>query len=224
MAGGRGAVGDAMQEQPDPTMTTRRDVLQVAAGLGVAGTLATPADGAPIRRVDRRGVPGARNVDHAGVVVRDLDEATRFFVEVIGADLLFRSPPAAGLEGKEEAADGTTVEVAFLRFGPNLNLELLQFTGPKALTSSPRVSDNGAVHVAIWVDDVARAADHLRAQPGVEIVGDIGRPSAGADKGATWIYARTPFGVHLELVHRPAHMPYERDVAARFYGPAPAWG
>ena len=39
----------------------------------------------------RSGIPGARNVDHAGIVVRDLDEATRFFVDVVSADLLFRS-------------------------------------------------------------------------------------------------------------------------------------
>lgn len=170
-----------------------------------------------------RGIPGARNVDHAGVVVRDLDEAVRFFVEVVGADLLFRSPPASGLESKEEAAPGTMVAAAFLRFGPNMNLELLQFDGPDSGETPPRVSDNGAVHLAIWVEDVARAADHLRAQPGVEIVGEIGKPSTGADRGASWMYARTPFGVHLELVNRPAHMPYEQHAAARLYGPAPSW-
>ena len=212
-----------MQDQADAAVTDRRTMLMAAVGLGLTGTLGMPAAAAPMRQGTRRGIPGARNVDHAGIVVRDLDEATRFFVDVVGADLLFRTPPAAGLEDKEEAAGGTTVAVAFLRFGPNLNLELLQFTGPDAPARPPRVSDNGAVHIAIWVDDVARAAEYLRAQPGVEIVGDVGKPSTGADRGATWVYARTPFGVHLELVHRPAHMPYERDAAARFYGPAPAW-
>ncbi len=212
-----------MRDELDPAATDRRTMLRAAAGLGVTGAIGMPASAAPAGPVDRRGIPGARNIDHAGIVVRDLDEATRFFVEVVGADLLFRAPPAAGLESKEEAAPGATVAVAFLRFGPTLNLELLQFTGPGAPKQPPRVSDNGAVHIAIWVEDVARAADYLRAQPGVEIVGDIGKPSTGADKGATWVYARTPFGVHLELVHRPAHMPYERDVAARFYGPALAW-
>ena len=212
-----------MQDEYDQTATDRRTMLKAVAGLGLTGALGMSASAAPAVQPNRRGIPGARNIDHAGIVVRDLDEATRFFVDVVGADLLFRAPPAAGLESKEEAAAGTTVAVAFLRFGPNLNLELLQFTGPDAPKQAPRVSDNGAVHIAIWVEDVARAADYLRAQPGVEIVGDIGKPSTGADKGATWVYARTPFGVHLELVHRPAHMPYEHDVAARFYGPAPAW-
>lgn len=194
------------------------------AGLTLMGASAMPANAEPSQAPTlSRGIPGAHNVDHAGIVVRDLDEATRFFVDVVGADLLFRSPPATGLESKEEAAADTTVAVAFLRFGPNLNLELLQFTGPNASTPPPRVSDNGAVHIAIWVKDVARAANYLRAQPGVEIVGDVGNPSTGADRGATWIYARTPFGVHLELVNRPPHMPYERDTPARFYGPTPAW-
>ncbi len=209
-----------MPDGPDPAIIDRRTMLAAAAGLGLIAGVGVPARAAA---VGRSGIPGARNVDHAGIVVRDLDEAIRFFVDVIGADLLFRSPPATGLEGKEEAAPGTMVAVAFLRFGPNLNLELLHFAGPDAPEPPPRVSDDGAVHLAIRVDDVARAAEYLRAQPGVEIVGDIGQPSTGADRGATWVYARTPFGVHLELVSRPAHMPYERDTAARFYGPAPAW-
>ena len=209
-----------MPGEPDPAVVDRRAMPTAAAGLGLIAGVGVPAQAAPARH---GGIPGARNVDHAGIVVRDLDEAVRFFVDVIGADLLFRSPPASGLEGKEEAAPGTTVAVAFLRFGPNLNLELLHFTGPDAPEPPLGVSDNGAVHLAIRVDNVARAAEYLRAQPGVEIVGDVGQPSTGADKGATWVYARTPFGVHLELVSRPAHMPYERDTAARFYGPAPAW-
>lgn len=213
-----------LQDGPDPIGADRRNLLKTAAGLTLMGAIAMPANAHPVQVPTRsRGIPGARNVDHAGIVVRDLDEAVRFFVDVVGADLLFRSPPATGLESKEEAAPDTTVAVAFLRFGPNLNLELLQFTGPNAPAPPPRVSDNGAVHIAIWVEDVARAADYLRAQPGVEIIGDIGKPSTGADKGATWVYARTPFGVHLELVNRPPHMPYERDATDRFYGPVPAW-
>lgn len=212
-----------MQDETDPTGTNRRTILRAAVGMGLTGAVGLPASAAQTGQGNRRGIPGARNVDHAGIVVRDLDEATRFFVDVVGADLLFRSPPAPGLESKEEATAGTSVAVAFLRFGPNLNLELLQFVGPNAPASPPRVSDNGAVHIAIWVEDVARAADYLRAQPGVEIVGDVGEPSTGADKGATWVYARTPFGVHLELVNRPARMPYERATTARFYGPAQAW-
>lgn len=214
-----------MQDELDPVESDRRAMLKTAAGLVMMGAIESPANAEPAQAPTRsRGIPGAHNVDHAGIVVRDLDEAVRFLVDVVGADLLFRTPPAVGLESKEEAAPGTAVAVAFLRFGPNLNLELLQFNGPNSpAPPPPRVSDNGAVHIAIWVEDVARATDYLRAQPGVEIVGDVGKPSTGADRGATWVYARTPFGVHLELVNRPARMPYERDTRARFYGPVPAW-
>ena len=177
-----------MHDDFSPAGTDRRALLKTA-GLALASTFGAQANAASTGRAEGRGIPGARNVDHAGSVVPDLEEAVRFFVDVVGADLLFRSPPAAGLESKEEAAPGTTVAVAFLRFGPNLNLELLQFIGPRAPTPAPRVSENGAVHIAIWVDDVVRAADYLRAQPGVEIIGGVGEPSSGADKGTTWVYA-----------------------------------
>ena len=108
-----------------------------------------------------RGIPGARNFDHAGLVVRDLDEAVRFAVEVLGADLLFQWPATGGLETKEDAVPGTTVAGAFLRFGPNTNFELLQFAGPNRSTPSlPRVSDDHAIHLAVWVEDIRAAVEH----------------------------------------------------------------
>ena len=186
-----------------------------AVSTGSTQTIAAPAV---------RGIPGARNFDHAGLVVRELDEAVRFFVDVLGADLLFTWPATVGLEAKEDAAPGTTVAGAFLRFGPTANIELLQFQGPNRGTSSPpRVSDDHAVHLAVWVEDIERAVAYLRAQPGVDIIGEIGAPSHGADEGATWIYARTPFGLCIEVVNRPSDLPYARQTAARFYGPAPSW-
>ena len=170
-----------------------------------------------------KGIPGARNFDHAGIVVRDLDEALDFFLDVLGADLLFRAGPFAHLEAKEEAAEGTTVEVAYLRFGANANIELLNFKGPGQAKTPPRVSDEGALHIAVWVEDMQKALDYMRAQPGVDIIGEIGEPDQGQDRGASWIYARTPFGLHVELVNRPPDMPYEQTSRARFYGPADAW-
>ena len=209
-----------------PRFTAGRRHLLTAcatAALGTRDARASDCTQAPATGCDR-GIPGARNFDHAGLVVRDLEEAIRFMVDVLGADLLFQWPATGGLESKEDAAPGTTVAGAFLRFGPNTNLELLQFQRPNRITAPPpRVSDDHAVHFAVWVEDIKAAVDYLRAQPGVEIIGDVGAPSQGADKGTTWVYARTPFGLHIELVNRPLMMPYEGQTTARFYGPAPSW-
>ena len=207
----------------------RRDFFQLVGTAGVfTGAVATGAQaqtGTQGPQVDHepRGIPGARNFDHAGIAVRDLDEALSFFLDVLGADLLYRVGPFAHLESKEEAEAGTTVEVAFLRFGVNVNIELLQFRGPDTVKTPPRVSDEGAIHIAVWVEDMQKAVDYMRAQPGVEIVGEIGAPDQGQDRGASWIYARTPFGLHVELGNRPPSMPYEQTSKARVYGPAPAW-
>ena len=204
---------------------SRRGVLTACATVALAASDAWASDRAQApAAAPSRGIPGARNFDHAGLAVQDLDEAVRFAVEVLGADLLFQWPATGGLETKEDAAPGTTVAGAFLRFGPNTNLEFLQFAGPNRGTPPPPlVSDDHVAHLAVWVEDVGAAVDYLRAQPGVTIIGEVGTPSQGADKGATWIYARTPFGLHIELVNRPSAMPYERQTAARFYGPAPSW-
>ncbi len=170
-----------------------------------------------------QGVPGARNFDHAGVAVPDLDEAVRFFTDVLGAELLFRAGPYQTMEQKVDADPGTTVRVAMLRFGPNANLELLEFDGPQKAKQPPRVSDNGAHHVAIWVENVWRAADYLRQQPGVTILGEPGSTPAGPESGVTWVYAKADWGLYIECVHRPDHLPYEQDTPARIYGPASAW-
>lgn len=36
-------------------------------------------------------------------------------------------------------------------------------------------------------------------------------------------YFLTPWGMSLEILHRPAPLPYERETSACVYGPAPAW-
>lgn len=202
------------QDEPDPIGADRRTLLKTAAGLTLMGAIAMPANAHPTEVPKRsRGIPGARNVDHAGIVVRDLDEAVRFFVEVVGADLLFLAPPAAGLEKKEEAEPGTTVAVAFLRFGSNLNLELLQFAGPTAPASPPWVSKT----VRFTSRSGWRMSRKLRttyAHSRASRSSAISASPRPAPTGAQRVYARTPFGVHLELVNRPAHMPYERDTPA----------
>jgi len=45
-----------------------------------------------------RGIPGTRNMDHVGLTVPDLEQAVRFFVDVLGADELFRFAEGPGTE------------------------------------------------------------------------------------------------------------------------------
>ena len=83
-----------------------------------------------------QGIPGARNVDHIGVSVPNLDQAISFFRDVLGAEFLFRFDEGPGTENpadleKTLGVDPTsTLHIAMMLLGPSLNLELMEYVTP----------------------------------------------------------------------------------------------
>jgi catechol 2,3-dioxygenase-like lactoylglutathione lyase family enzyme len=70
------------------------------------------------------GIVSARHVDHVGMTVPNLNQAIHFFEDALGGLLLWRVGPF------HETATGVpinSVQIAMLRLGPSLNVELLQF-------------------------------------------------------------------------------------------------
>jgi len=176
-----------------------------------------------------RGIPTARNVDHVGITVPDLEAAIRFFVDVLGCDLLYRNGPFADPEGdgmeRGLAVDRRAgLDLALLRCGPNLNVELLQFATPEPAGPPPRNSDPGATHLAFAVDDLAAAMAYLSAQHGVTLLAGPNVVPFGPSAGLRYVYFTAPWGLTLELVAVTPGLPYERETDARAYGPAPGWG
>lgn len=176
------------------------------------------------------GIPTARYIDHAGYTVRDLDEAVRFFVEVIGASLLYASGPYAKpgtdyMPSRLGVSPDASARLAVLRLGANLNLELVEFTGPGQRTDYPPVSDAGGCHLAIHVDDFDIAEAYLRARPELKVLQphDNGPPGQGEEGGLRSCYFDTPFGMHLEIIKRPAHQPYEDITDARAFHTEERW-
>jgi catechol 2,3-dioxygenase-like lactoylglutathione lyase family enzyme len=174
-----------------------------------------------------RGIPTARSVEHVGITVPDLEAAVRFFVDVLGADELYRVGPFSDPDGdwmeKQLAVHPrASCVVSHLRLGPNLNIELFGWDAPDARREAPRASDVGAAHLAFYVDDIDAAAEYLTAH-GARFLGEPQHIEEGPSAGYVWWVFHTPWGLPLELVYRPEHLPYEQATPARFYGPAPAW-
>lgn len=166
-----------------------------------------------------RGIATARNVDHYGVSVPDMDQAVAFYTEALGADLLWRVGP---FHETPAGAKIDQVEIAMVRLGPNLNVELLAVRAPGQNRQVPPTTDVGAAHLAFFVDGLEAAGASVAAHGGVM----IGKPTdtAGDPKRGERIWHfKTPWGVFMELLWHPPHLPYERDTTARLYGPAPAW-
>jgi catechol 2,3-dioxygenase-like lactoylglutathione lyase family enzyme len=167
---------------------------------------------------------GLRGVDHIGITVPNMEQATAFFVDVLGCELLYeREPP-----GDDTPRDrlgvpaGSRIQgVRFLRCANGANIELFEFYSPDQREEFPRPSDVGIQHLAIYVDDLDAAAEHLR-RHGVNLMsGPNPLPGPEAGEGNRFIYARTPWGLTVELISYPESMAYEQHSDTRRWKPMP---
>lgn len=170
-----------------------------------------------------QGLPGLRGADHVGITVPDLEAASAFLVDVLGAEPFFDLGPAAAAEDGLAARLGVDPsarlrKVRFLRLGHGLNIELFEYEVAGQLRMAPRNSDVGGHHLALYVDDMAAAVAHLHAH-GVEVMGEPLRREAGPNGGLSWVYFRTPWGLQMELVSYPEGRGYERMTARRLWDP-----
>jgi glyoxylase I family protein len=170
------------------------------------------------------GIPGLQGTDHIGITVPDLDEAERFFLEVIGAVPVYtlgekRSDDTDWMQTQLGVNPRTTIrEIRFFRLGNGSNIELFKYDSADGQSPQPRNSDIGGYHLALYVDDLDAAVAHLRAH-GVEIMGEP-VASAGNSEGQRWVYFRSPWGLQFELVSFPQGKAYEANTPLRLWHPA----
>jgi len=155
--------------------------------------------------------------------VPDLDEATRFFVDVLGAEQFYELGPIASDDDwmAENLGVHPRARVELLRFfrlGHGLNVELFDYAAPDQRTELPKNSDHGGYHVALYVDDFEIALSYLRNQ-GVEIMGKPTVRTAGPSAGQTWVYFRAPWGLQFELLSYPRGKGYEQNTSRRLWDP-----
>jgi catechol 2,3-dioxygenase-like lactoylglutathione lyase family enzyme len=160
-------------------------------------------------------LPGLLGLGQVSYTVGDFEGVLGFFTGTLGGTLLPGHGPADG------GADGDGVRTATLRLGPTATVEL---RAGRTDRPRPRNSDIGGHHLALWVEDVPRAAAALARADGARL---LGKPQVidegGPIDGAHWQYFTGPDGFQFELTHAPAGLPYEARTADRRYGPAPSW-
>jgi catechol 2,3-dioxygenase-like lactoylglutathione lyase family enzyme len=166
-------------------------------------------------------LPGLLGVEHIGLTVPDMEAATAFFVDVLGAEVLFEVGPFSSGDdwmkwhlGVHPRAAIRRLRILRLAAGPSV--ELFEYSSPDQEDARPKNSDAGGHHLAFYVTDMAAAVDHLR-RHSVEILGDPTTLSDGASAGLTWIYFLAPWGLQLELVSAPNGLAYEKS------GGRPMW-
>jgi catechol 2,3-dioxygenase-like lactoylglutathione lyase family enzyme len=170
------------------------------------------------------GIPTARFIDHAGYTVPSLEQAIHFFTNVLGCEVLYQAGPYTEPEPNWmtthlDVNSFAEVRLAVLRCGPANNIELVEFKAPDQNIVPPKVSDVGGRHLAFYVDDMDAIA-YLKSQPEVKVLEPIIHPpNEGEEAGIKCTYFVTPWGMYMELITRPEHMPYEVRTEARLFRP-----
>lgn len=130
-----------------------------------------------------------RKVDHIGIAVKNLDEALKFYTEMLGLDL-------AGTEVVEEQK----VKVAFLPCGDS-EFELLESTEPDGpIAKFIENKGAGIQHIAVKVDNIEEAIKEMEAK-GVRMIDKTPRYGAGGARIA-FCHPKSTMGVLLELTER----------------------
>lgn len=168
-----------------------------------------------------KALPGLLGVEHAGLTVPDIEAATAFFVDVLGAEILFEIGPFSSADDWMETRLGVHPRAVIrrlrmLRLASGPSLELFEYSAPDQDAARPRNSDAGGLHLAFYVTDMAAALAHLRSH-GVTILGDPTTMTEGASAGLSWVYFLAPWGLQLELVSAPSGLAYEK------HGGRPMW-
>ena len=128
-------------------------------------------------------------IDHIGIAIKDMAEASRFYEEVLGIKR----------EG-EEVIPSQKVRVGFFPISET-EIELLESTepdGPVARFINAR--GEGIQHIAFKVKNIEEAIEELKSK-GIKMIDQQPRPGAGGAKIA-FIHPKETNGVLIELCER----------------------
>ena len=154
-------------------------------------------------------IPSFEAIDHIGITVPDISEAVSFFVEALGAELMYEEGPFEDATGNEmwdamRVHPRAVERLAMLRLGTATTIELLEFDyAERPASAAPDVAGESIGHLGLRVGDMEAAIGHLRRIDGVEVLAGPAEVEEGAVKGLRWIYFLTPWKSPMELVQFP---------------------
>lgn len=134
-------------------------------------------------------MPKILKIDHLGIAVKNLDEAVKFYRDVLGLELV-----------KIEEVPEEKVRIAMFKVGESY-IELLEGTSPdSAISKYIEKKGEGIHHIALRVDNIEEAVKELKDK--VRLVYEQPKTVAGGERIITFIHPKSAYGVLLELVER----------------------
>lgn len=130
-----------------------------------------------------------KKIDHIGLAVRNLDEALKFYEEMLGLQ-------STGVEEVEEQK----VRIAFLPVGES-KIELLESTDPEGpVAKFIESKGEGVQHIALRVNNIDEKLKEME-EKGVRLIDKTPRYGAGGARIA-FLHPKSTYGVLLELCER----------------------
>jgi catechol 2,3-dioxygenase-like lactoylglutathione lyase family enzyme len=169
-------------------------------------------------------IPGLRGHDHTGITVPDVKAATAFFTDVIGCTHGMSFGPFSDDKGTfmQDVVNvnprAVIDEISLVRCGYGSNIELFQYKAPDQVKDMPKNSDFGGHHIALYVDDIDKAAAYLKSKDVKTLQGPI-PITEGPAAGQSILYFLTPWGLQLELISYPKGMAYEKTAKSVLWTP-----
>jgi len=128
-------------------------------------------------------------VDHIGIAVKDMEQAKKFYSDVLGMAAL-----------GEEVIEQQKVKVCFIPCGDS-EVELLESTSPDGpIAKFIEKNGEGIQHLALRVDNLEAALTDLKEQ-GVRLIDETPRYGAGGASIA-FVHPKATGGILLELSER----------------------
>lgn len=130
-----------------------------------------------------------QKVDHIGIAVKDLEQAKKFYTEILGMEAL-----------GEEVVEQQKVKVCFIPCGDS-EVELLESTSPDGpIAKFIEKNGEGIQHIALRVDNIEAALADLK-EKGVRLIDETPRYGAGGASIA-FVHPKATGGILLELSER----------------------
>jgi methylmalonyl-CoA/ethylmalonyl-CoA epimerase len=130
----------------------------------------------------------ARRVDHIGILVSNIDEATRLYRDCFGLEV-----------DKTETLPERGVKAAILSLGQGTNLELLEPLPNSNMAKVLEKRGEGLHHVTFEVDDVDKEIGRL-SERGIQLIDSKARP--GFEGMVAFVHPKSLRGVLVELCQK----------------------